>query len=94
MCREFYRPISDLTLPSEAISKVPVGRRKEKEGQKHREKGKGVEGMEAREGTSETLLGREAVFHFGCLVWMGACGRLITYENTLLPFLLIFSERM
>lgn len=75
-CREFYGYISDLTLPSEAISKVPVGGRKEKESHKHRKKGKGVEGMEARKGTSETLLGREAVFHFSCLVWMEACRRL------------------
>lgn len=75
-CRRFYRHISDLTLPSEAFSKVPVGGRKEKESQKHRKKGKGVEGMEAREGTSETLSGRKAMFHFSCLVWKKACRRL------------------
>lgn len=68
-CRRFYKHISDLTLPSEAISKVPVGGRKEKESQKHRKKGKRVEGMEARKGTSETLLGREAVFHL--VAWFG-----------------------
>lgn len=72
-CRGFYRHFSDLTLPSEAISKVHVGGRKEKESQKHRKKGKGVKAMEARKGTSETLLGREVVLHFSCLVWKEAC---------------------
>lgn len=49
---------------------------KRRKSQKHRKKGKGVEGMEARKGTSETLLGRKAVFHFSCLVWKEACRRL------------------
>lgn len=72
-CRGFYRYFSDLSLPSVAMSKVPVGRRKEEESQKHRKKRKGVKGMEARRGASETLLGGEAVFHFSCLVWKEAC---------------------
>ena len=71
--RGFYRYFSDLSLPSVAMSKVPVGRRKEKESQKHRKKRKGVKGMEARRGASETLWGGEAVFHFSCLVWKEAC---------------------
>lgn len=92
--REFSGPISGLTVPSEAISKVPVGGRKEKNSQKHRKKGKGVEGREARKGTRETLLGREAVFHFGCLVWMGACRRLSNIGKHAAASLLIFSECM
>ena len=40
---------------------------------KSRKRHKGVKGMEARRGASETLLGGEAVFHFSCLVWKEAC---------------------
>lgn len=43
---------------------------------KAQEEKQGVEGIEARKGTSETLWGREAVFHLSCLVWMEACRRL------------------